>query len=277
MALKDIALIIITKNEERNIARAIRSAKDFPKIIVVDSHSTDKTCAIAQEHGAEIISFEWDGTYPKKFGWCLDHVEKQCDWVLFLDADEELTPALIDEIDGLDLSAPGYFIKGAYVLDGHILKHGLQNNKLCLLNRTKMEFPDINDLGIEGGNEVEGHYQPVFKKGLEGQKSMGQLSAVLYHHALEDRDGWDERHVRYAHWEAGMNERHAWPVDPDPVRERMKKLFRSSPCRGFIAFCHSYIWKRGLLDGIHGFRLAALRYAYYSAIAKANKKRGKAV
>ncbi len=272
MALEDIAVIIITKNEERNIARALRSAAAFAKVIVVDSQSSDRTQQIAKECGADIVTFEWNGEYPKKFGWCLETLPLKQDWVLFLDADEELTPELVGEIDALDLKAAGYFIKGAYVLDGQILRHGLQNNKLCLINRAKMTFPHIDDLDIPGGNEVEGHYQPVLRKNVPNDERLGQLHHVLYHHALENMAGWDERHACYASWEAGMNARKAWPVDPDPWRQRMKVLFRSMPCRGMIAFLHSYVWKCGFRDGRNGFRMAVMRYAYYRAIAKANKK-----
>ena len=84
------------------------------------------------------------------------------------------------------------------------------------------------------------------------------------------------RHEKYAQWEAGMNRRNAWPFDPDPRREKMKRFFRAAPFRPLIAFTHSYIIKKGFLDGKPGYDFARSRAEYYRMVAREMKKSAKA-
>jgi glycosyltransferase involved in cell wall biosynthesis len=262
-----VTVIVATRNEEARIARCLAALKDFEEVIVADSVSTDRTKEIAAAVGARVEVFIWNGAYPKKRQWCLDHLNLKHDWVFFVDADEVVTPQLLREIKKLDFAASGYFVKGAYVMDGRVLQHGLKNNKLALLHRGRMEFPVVDDLGLPGMGEIEGHYQPV----LKGPGWVGQLKAFLLHEACDDRSAWTTRHERYAAWERGMNQRQAWPGDPKRGRSMAKKIFRKLPGRGVIAFTHCYIVKLGFLDGSRGFRFAKSRYDYYRMIGSSSK------
>ena len=264
-----VSVIITTRNEEGNIARCLNALSNFDEVIVVDSNSNDRTCMIASDLGARIESFSWNGSYPKKRQWSLDHIETRHNMIFFVDADEVLTSRLVDEIKSVtDTSCAGYFVKGRYIWNGRALKHGLQNNKLVLFNRYKVEFPVVDDLDIAGMGEMEGHYQPVLKKKFAGEV-LGQLVEPLLHYA--DNDNWHKRLKRYAHWEAEMIKRHAYPRDPSAVREFLKQMFRSMPFRPLIAFAHSYILKRGFLGGRAGFEFAKSRYTYYRMVSNALK------
>lgn len=261
-----VSVIVATKNEERNITRCLTPLSVFSEVLVVDSQSTDRTKFLATEQGARVIDFVWNGQYPKKRQWILDNINLQHDWVFFVDADELVTPELIREIQdafNASVSCDGYFVRGLYVWQGQLLRHGLSNNKLCLFNRRKIEFPVVDDLGLPGMGEIEGHYQPV----LKSNGRIGHLRQAVLHYAAEDKDAWLRRHERYAAWENGMNRRNAWPRDPDPQRQMMKQLFRNLPLRGAIAFVHSYVLKKGFLDGAAGFDFALSRYHYYRMIS----------
>ncbi len=83
-----VTAIVATKNEEVAISRCLSALRDFDEVVVVDSGSVDKTVAIARQWGARIVSFVWDGRYPKKRQWCLDRLDLRNDWVMFVDADE---------------------------------------------------------------------------------------------------------------------------------------------------------------------------------------------
>lgn len=268
-----ISAVITTKNEETRIRRCIDSLPGFSEIIVVDSHSTDRTCESAAQAGAQTILFRWNGAYPKKRQWCLDNLALKNDWVFFIDADEIATPALTRAIaalfaDGRKPDCDGYFIRGRYVINGRPLRFGLHNAKLCLLNRTRLSFPQIDDLDCPGMGEIEGHYQPRAKPGATAK--IGLIKPPLLHHA--HNEGWEERHRRYAAWEAAMNAKNAWPRDPSPRRETLKRLFRAMPCRPAAAFLHCYIARLGCLDGAPGLRLALSRARYYAMIAAAASK-----
>ncbi len=267
-----ITALIVTKNEAPRIAACIKALHNFSDILVVDSNSDDDTVKIAKNHGARTQNFTWNGNYPKKRQYCLDHLDLPHEWIFFVDADEIVPPALVEEIQRLDFSAAGYFVKGVYMFEQKILRFGLRNNKLALINRNKINFPIIDDLDIPGMGEIEGHYQPVLKVGHE-HEPLGQLRTSLVHLAYEDRKGWEKRHARYALWESGMDRRAAWPRDPEQKRAMLKILFKRFPSflRPLAAFMHCYIFKLGFLDGARGLRFAMSRFSYYKMISSASK------
>lgn len=261
-----VSVLISTKNEAGCLARCLASLSGFDDIIVIDSGSTDDTALIAQSFGVRVVPFMWNGQYPKKRQWCLDQLNLAHEWIFFVDADEVVPPALIAEIADI-LKVPehdGYFVDGLYVIGNQVLRHGLHNSKLALFKRYVFVFPVVNDLGISGMGEMEGHYQPV----PVADARIGRLKNPLLHYAYESGENWESRHARYAVWEAGMNKSGAWPIDPVPARQLLKSLFRRLPCRGAVAFAHSYLYKCGFLDGRAGFALARDRYRYYTLVAR---------
>ncbi len=258
-----VSILITTLNEEARLRRCLEALQEFDDIIVIDSGSHDKTVEIAAQCGAWVADFKWNGTYPKKRQYCLENLNIKHDYVFFVDADEIVTPALSEEIKNLDFRAAGYFVRGQYVWNGCVLKHGMGNNKLALFNRHKIEFPVIDDLDIEGMGEIEGHYQPVLKA-VYAHEKIEQLNSALIHDAY---DGWEERHQRYARWEAAMIKRGAYPKDPNAVRQILKQIFRRMPLRGVMAFCHCYFFKAGFLEGRDGFDFARSRMRYYHMVS----------
>ena len=92
-----IAAIIHTRNEERNVADAIRSVGWTDHVLVVDMESTDRTVEIATELGAEVAHHEHTGIVEPARNWALAHVD--CDWVMVLDADERVPEPLARLLD----------------------------------------------------------------------------------------------------------------------------------------------------------------------------------
>ncbi len=86
-----LTVCVIARNEEKFIERCLASAKDVAfEIVVVDTGSTDRTVAIAQEQGAKVSHFTWTDDFSAARNAALEHATG--DWILFLDADEELAP-----------------------------------------------------------------------------------------------------------------------------------------------------------------------------------------
>lgn len=260
-----VSVIVATRNEEKNIKRCLAAISRFDEVIVVDSHSTDATVEIAKSLGADSILFSWNGQYPKKRQWCLDTIPLKYDRVLFVDADEEVTNDLADEIASLDWSCAGYYIDGLYVVDGRVLKFGMRNRKLCLLDRRLMEFPVVDDLNIPGMGEIEGHYQPVLKKGAV-RPSIRRLASPILHYAFDDMDRWQARHAGYALWEYSMNQNKAYPDDPSSLRQIIKHIYRHIPFKGSLFFAYHYFLKGGFLEGAQNYRLTLHKKKYYDAI-----------
>ena len=258
-----ISVVIMTKNEERNIAKCLQSARNFSEIFVVDSQSTDRTRTISAEKGAIVVPFVWNGQYPKKKQWCLDHLNFSHNWVLYLDADEELTAELVDEIRASIESGQnvaGYYVAYDYVFLGKMLRYGYRAKKLVLLNRLKSEFRPMNDLDATHMWEVEGHYQP----NVDGK--VQTLRNRMRHDDQDDLYHYFERHNRYTDWEAAIAvsqslSRHEESMPP--LRRLQKLASRVVPFRPALVFLHSYVLRLGLLDGYAGFHYAAARAFYY--------------
>jgi glycosyltransferase involved in cell wall biosynthesis len=96
---------VIALNEEANIGRALKSLAICDEVVVVDSGSRDRTCEIARSLGARVVESEWRG-YARQKNFA--SAEAANDWILSIDADEELSPALQSEVAGLKNSAPAY-------------------------------------------------------------------------------------------------------------------------------------------------------------------------
>jgi glycosyltransferase involved in cell wall biosynthesis len=270
-------VIVVTKNEARRIAECLGHLTAFDDIWVVDSGSRDATADIAKSHGAQIVNFTWDGQYPKKRQWCLDTISTRYPWIFFVDADEIVTPELVDEIGSvikLNPSEAGFFITGRYRMGGKILRFGISNQKIVLIHKNRMEFPVVDDLDIPGMGEIEGHYQPVLKQDYAHLK-IGKLKSMMIHDTMDDERAWIFRHEKYARWEAGMNAKNnykgAWPIDPVPWRQWVKLRLRQSRFRPELMFLASFILKMGMLDGRNGLDFARKRAFYYRIIKKLAK------
>ena len=127
MAL-DLTVLILTKDEEKNIAKCIDSLCGIAKrIVLVDCFSTDQTCTIAKSKGAEVYQHAWKN-YADQFNWGLENTNISTEWVLRLDADEELTKELCDEmikkIPQLQYPINGVFLKRRIYFMGKWIKWG---------------------------------------------------------------------------------------------------------------------------------------------------------
>ena len=90
----------------------------------------------------------------------------------------------------------------------------------------------------------------------------------MIHDALDDARAWGFRHEKYARWEAGLNKKNAWPVDPVSWRQTVKTYLRQSRFRPERMFALGFLVKFGCLDGHNGWRLARMKYTYYNLIRK---------
>jgi glycosyltransferase involved in cell wall biosynthesis len=257
-----VSVVVVTRNEIQHIARCLRALDPFDEVIVIDSHSNDGTCEVVASFGVPLIPFTWNGVYPKKRQWVLDHINLKHPYVFFVDADEVVTPELCDEMRNLTFDCAGYFIKGRYVIGGKILRYGVHNNKLALFDRNKMEFPVVDDLDVEGMGEIEGHYQPV-KKASAINSRIGQMRSPVIHYAMEDSAAWKKRQGDYLRWHRAVLSRNSIPQEDVFLRRALKKIVYCSSFGPLSAFVMSYVFKGGFMDGRAGMLRAKSLYEYY--------------
>lgn len=261
-----IAVVIPTKNEAANITGTVRSVIDhFQAVVVVDSDSTDDTRKLAAAEGAEVVPYVWDGKYPKKKQWCLDHVRTEIPWVLFVDGDEMPSPELLAELrriflDGRPVRPAAFDIPLGYWFAGRRLRHGYTIVKRALLDRTRARFPEPDDLDAPGMGEQEGHYQPL-------ADPVVRLRAPLEHMDLDPVRTWFERHNRYSDWEAWLEKNPEVREQIRTAKTRQGQLFHKAPFKPLLSFAYAYVYRRGFLDGRAGFDYALAMSFYRWQIA----------
>jgi len=179
-----LAACIITRNESARIGACIEALKFCDEIIVVDAHSTDDTRDIATCLGARVIERDWPG-YRSQKQFATDAAT--CEWVLSVDADEIVTPALRMEIEALRkggfAGARGYSIPRLTEYFGQFLRHGnaWPDRQIRLYDRHAARW---------SGYEVHE------KIAVDGE--VRALAAPLEHHAYRDLDDHLARLDRYA-------------------------------------------------------------------------------
>jgi glycosyltransferase involved in cell wall biosynthesis len=121
---KTLSVAIITQNEEANLPRTLESVQWVAEVVVVDSGSTDGTVEIAWNAGAKVIREEWHG-FGKQKNLAIELCTSE--WVLSLDADEEVSEALAQELTQLFEDTPevdAYFVPRRNLFLGRWLRHG---------------------------------------------------------------------------------------------------------------------------------------------------------
>lgn len=260
-----ITVVIPVKNEEKNLPFCLAQLDEFEAVWVVDSGSEDATCAIAAEHGARVLQFAWKGGYPKKRNWVLLNQSFDTEWVLFLDADERVPSAWVDEVRGkLDgASVDGFWLNYTTHFMGGVLRHGLPQRKLALCRVGKALYEMIDDPGWSP-LDMEIHEHLI----VEGE--VGEIGAEIDHLDYRGMTHFIARHNAYSTWEAHRHQAivAAGPERWDKLTGRQKSKYRNLTKWWFAPsyFLYVYFVRRGFLDGRRGFDYALFKMAYFHQI-----------
>lgn len=272
----NLSVVIITVNEEANISRTLASVKPLVadgkgEIIVVDSGSTDRTVEIAKSFGAKVFVEEWKG-YAAQKNSAIDKAKG--DWILSLDADEELSSNLAAEItaaltdqslrennlgvadcatdrwqailqvqrdSGIPLSrfTFGYWLRRNNFFLGRSIKHGgfWPDPKMRLFRRGAGRFEDRSvheDVRLEGPE--------------------GTLDNALIHHSYPTLSDYIDHMNRYSSLGAEMV----------AAKGRVRFSFVNIVLRPMFSFTYNYFFRLGFLDGREGLLLHLYHGVYVS-------------
>ena len=269
-----VSVIVPVKNEAENLRRCLPALAWADEVFIVDSQSTDETEQVAAEHGASVVQFHFNGSYPKKKNWALENLPFRNEWVLIVDADEVVLPELAEEIARRIESgeAEGYYLNSQYYFLGRRIRHcGYSECWNLRLFRHPLgryeRMPDATG-GRCGDNEAHEHVE------LEGRAL--RLRNMLEHHAYPTISVWVEKHNRYAIWEAAQYDRiRAEPVSAGIGRGKrfkrhLKRIAWRLPMRPAIRFIYAYVFRLGFLDGRPGW-IFCLLLAFYDFLAGVNR------
>jgi glycosyltransferase involved in cell wall biosynthesis len=226
----DLSVAIITQNEEKNIRRCLESVKWVKDIVVLDSMSTDKTKDICREFNCNFLVSPWLG-FGKMKAIAVENTVNE--WVLSIDADEELTAVLITEIQQILQTVPQYFgyrIKRKSFYLGSLIRHcGWDKDyTLRLFNKTRGNF---NDKSVHEYVELDG--------------SVGYLNNEMLHYTYPTLATHYEKMRHYA--ELGAEILFNQHRNSSPFKALL---------RGFLKFIKMFLLQKGFLDGLKGFMLS---------------------
>ncbi len=241
-----LSAVLITCNAGERLASCLRSLAFADEIVVVDSGSDDGTRDIARRHGARVVDEAWRGFGPqKRFAVSL----ARNDWVLCVDADEEVSPALAADIAAV-LQAPrhvAYRMPRANRFMGRYLRHGegFPDWSLRLFDRRSAQWSD------------DAVHEKVVTSGPVGRLPE---SAVLMHHSAESLATYLDKQNRYTSLQADALYRAG-------ERANVWRLLLS-PALRFVKF---YVVRLGFLDGLPG--LVHIAIGCFNSFAKYAKLR----
>lgn len=263
-----VSVIVPTLNEIENIERCLKSVSWANEIFVVDSGSVDGTQEAAEALGTKVVQFHFNGTWPKKYNWSLDNLPFSHEWVIILDADEELTPEAEEEIREICTTnkkgADGYFINRRFMFMNKWLRHAYYPNwNLRLFKRRLGRFEKLTDSATDSG-DIEIHEHIVI-----GGKT-GYIKSGMNHYAFPTIESFVEKHNRYSNWEAhvaldnylGVKSARELKSRNVGFKRFFKVLSKKIPFRPTLRFLYVYIFQGGILDGIEGYYFARLHYYY---------------
>lgn len=270
-----ISVIVPVKNEAENLRRCLPALAWADEVFVVDSQSSDETPLVAAEHGAHVVQFHFNGTYPKKKNWSLENLPFRNEWVLIVDADEVVVPELAQEIARRIAAdeADGFYLNMKYYFLGRRIRHcgyaEAWNLRLFKHRLGRYEKMPVRPGAQTGDNEAHEHVE------LRGDRHALRLVHELDHYAYPTISAWVEKHNRYARWEAEMYERFLSEPIPASIgagkrfKRSLKKVYLRLPMRPLVRFFYSYVVRLGFLDGKPGLVFCTL-LSFYDFLAWAN-------
>ncbi len=268
-----VSMIVPIRNEAENLPRCLASIAWADEVFVVDSQSTDGSIAIAEAAGAQVVQFQFNGTWPKKKNWALENLPFRHEWIFILDADEVLPAEAEEEFRRAIADAgeiAGYWINRRFMFLGRWLRHAYYPNwNLRLFRHSLGRYEKLTEAATKSGdNEVHEH---VVVAG-----PTARLRCEMDHYAFPSVEVFIEKHNRYSNWEARVaTDRHlaasSGHLRHERVnrRRRLKLLSHRLPFRGLLRFLYVYLWQKGFLDGRRGYYFARLHGVYeFLSVAK---------
>jgi glycosyltransferase involved in cell wall biosynthesis len=267
-----VSVLIPAKNEELNLQACLESVAVADEIFVIDSQSEDKSIEIAENLGAKVVQFHFNGSWPKKKNWSLENIPFRNDWVLIVDCDERITPELWTEIQKAIATSEynGYYLNRKVFFLGKWIRFGGKypdwNLRLFKHQLGRYENLNTEDIANTGDNEVHEHVI------LQGK--VGYLKEDMLHIDFRDIYQWLARHNRYSNWEARVYYNLLTQKDSkttigsslfgDPVQRKrfFKKIWVQLPFKPFLRFVLFYFIRLGFLDGFAGYTYGRLLSQY---------------
>lgn len=236
-----ISVVVLTQNNAGTLEQTLQSVSFCDEILVIDDHSTDETVTIAKQHNAAVYTRALDGDFASQRNFGLSKAKHE--WVLFVDSDETVSPALrkeiMEAIQNVDVN--GFFLRRQDILWGRELQHG-ETEKVRLLRLARVG---------------KGKWQRPVHEVWQVAGAVGTLTHPLHH----------TPHPNVAHFLADINTYSTINAQYFFTRKTPASVFHivAYPAAKFI---QNYIMRRGFMDGMPGI-VVALMMSFHSFLTRA--------
>ena len=266
----DLSVIILTGNEEIHIKRCLDKISPYVKeVFVVDCYSTDKTVEIAKQYKNVSVLYNNWVNYATQLNWAIKNAPIKTEWVLRLDADEYLEPALIErmqrELHSLPDNVSAINIRLKHVFLGKFIKGGTGKKYLARIFR--------NGRAVSENRQMDEHLK----------LTSGELvtwEEAFYDDNLNNLKWWTNKHNGYAIREAAdlldfeynFTNAERNELEGQAGAQRSKKhKYAKMPLfwRAFFYFCIRYFLKGGMFEGKEGFLWCFLQGWWYRTLVDA--------
>lgn len=265
--MADLTIVILTKNEEQNLKKCIESFQNAAnRVVIIDSYSTDNTVELSKSLGAEVYEHQFEN-HAAQFNWALDNINLSTQWVMKVDADEEFTPELVEEIitklDKLPHSVNGIILRRRVYFMGRWLKHGGKYPELLLRifrvghGMSEMKLMDEH-LIITDGDVV------TFKNDFSDNNNKSLEWWINKHNWYSNKEVLDQQlKVDAVNGQETVGETAA------SLQAKIKRFIKNHGYyslpkffRAHLYFVYRYYFRLGFLDGVEG-RIYTFLQAYW--------------
>ena len=269
--MADLTVIILTKNEETNLEKCIRSlALVAKKVVVIDSFSTDNTNFLAKSLGAEVYMHSFK-SHADQFNWALENIKLSTTWIMKIDADEELSPELAAEIeeklDKLPININGIILRRRVYFMGRWLRHGGKYPELLLrifragYGRSEMKLMDEH-LIITSGKTV------IFEHDFSDNNNKSLEWWINKHNWYSNKEVYDQQNRLHNHNDSERT--------IHSFQAKVKRYFKNYGYynlpkffRAHIYYIYRYYFRFGFLDGREGKIYTFLQAYWYRYLVDA--------
>jgi glycosyltransferase involved in cell wall biosynthesis len=269
----NISILVLTLNEEANLPACLASVQWSDDIVVLDSHSIDRTCSIAVAFGASVIERPFDN-WASHQNWAMVNIPFKHEWVFYLDADERMTDTLKEELLALlsdkQRREVAYYCGRKNYFMGKWIRHAMPPGMIMRFFKPKcVRFQRlVNPVPV-----IDGEF--------------GYLKNHFVHYNFSKGfTEWFDKHNKYSLFEAmegktllqgGISDlSKLFGKDPSVRRRTLKNISFRLPLRPVLKFIYLYVFALGVLDGRPGLRYCLLQSIYeYMIVLKAIELRRK--
>jgi glycosyltransferase involved in cell wall biosynthesis len=256
----NVSAVIIARNEADNLPRCLSALNFFDDILVVDDFSEDNTADIATQSGARVLSHAMKD-FADQRNWAMENGGLKYDWVMHLDADEVLTPELIDEISqrlrAADGNLAGFYVSRKTMLGNRWLRYSATYPAWVprLVHQNRVTFSQV------------GHGEKI---GASRGRMEYLKNPFLHYNFSKGWTDWFDRHNRYSSMEAknlieqksNLSFFSLFSSDPDIRRRALRVVSYRLPLRPWLRFFYVYFIRLGFLDGKSGLTYTVLQAIY---------------